>query len=585
MGWDETLFGFILKTFSSRRPNARDSARARLETEESVLRILAGALSGEALKISAAEDVGGYDGSHLFLPSEIDLFELAEDNRKAYLYRVAATVMARKMGLTLPNPNIGRAQERRLSLEAIPALRLRIAEDLPRAGELLLELGRALAPKFAGSETAALADPDVQLLLFGRLMPSSAPGESSMPSSDVFSPESLSSGTEKKGKPRERAEVVLLGEEKDDENPLVHVFEKVLTADEYGAGKKNLDGSDELEDHEEALQELNLRHVIRSREKTRSIYKSDVMVDGGAPDLEDGAPMTAARFRYDEWDHSKRSYRRDWCTVSASTAPSAPQRAADLPHPQPAAVKKLRSELEKIMNERRWRGRQLDGPEPDLDSLVTAAADRRSGVTPSNRVYLSRRRAHRDFAATILIDMSLSTDSWVDNRHVIQIARESVLALSDVFDGIAENVSVAAFSSNTRRDCRYLTLKTFDESWTKLRARIPALTPTGYTRIGPAIRHATAELNRTDAKKKLLLLISDGKPTDYDRYEGTYGIEDVRQAIKEAQGRGLRVRSLAIDAEAKNYLPRIFGPGGYQILSHPGLLATALSKIFAQCLA
>lgn len=616
--------------------------RVLLEEVAPTLHLLAGALTGEALKISPAEGAGGYGASQLFLPTEIGLFKNREANRKAYLFRLLYSLTARRLILTLPPGELTESHARALSALAIPRVLATLKTEFPRALEILRDLGPELvlspeeteaasrdpgvlylqlasgwtapanadpnslevvwnllqatklklelaapeAPYFNDGKSAASRVVDRITFLFGRLSLPTAEQNSASKASEIFSPESLSSGTEKKGKPRERAEVVQLGDKKEDESPLVHVFEKVLTADEYNSGKKNLDGSDELEDHQEALEELNLRHVIRSRERTRSVYKSDVMVDGGAPDLESDEETPPKAFVYDEWDHSKGTYRRDWCTVSKATARSDSEATNALPPSgtRPDAVKKLRAELEKMMNERRWRNRQMDGPEPDLDALVERAADLKGRRTPSNRVYLSRRRTHRDLAATVLVDMSLSTDSWVDNKHVIQVARESVLLLAEVLEGIVDNVSVAAFSSNTRRDCKFLELKGFDESWSKLRTRLPALTPTGYTRIGPAIRHATAELARTGAKKKLLLLISDGKPTDYDRYEGTYGIEDVRQAIKEAYQAGLRIRSLAIDAEAKYYLPRMFGAGGYQILPHPGLLGAALSKIFAQCL-
>lgn len=583
MSWDEKLFRFFLKKFQRRDADHDAANHVRLEEVAPTLHLLAGALTGEALKISPAEEAGGYGASQIFLPTEIGLFNSREANRKAYLFRLLYTLTTRSLDLTLPAGEISEPQSLALSALVRPQVLEKLNVEFPHAIEILRDLRDDLA---ASPEGEAAFSPEADDLLFGRLKPRAAELNSTAKATESFSPESLSSGTEKKGKPRERAEVVEMGEKKDDESPLVHVFEKVLTADEYNSGKKNLDGSDELEEHAEALEELNLRHVIRSRERTRSVYKSDVMVDGGAPDLDSDEEAPPESFFYDEWDHSKGSYRRDWCTVSKSTARSDSEAASALPPSsiRPATAKMLRAQLEKMMNERRWRNRQMDGPEPDLDALVERAADLKSQRTPSNRVYLSRRRTHRDLAATVLVDMSLSTDSWVENRHVIQVARESILLLAEILEGIVDQVSVAAFSSNTRRDCRFLELKGFDESWSKLRTRLPALTPTGYTRIGPAIRHATAELSRTGAKKKLLLLISDGKPTDYDRYEGTYGIEDVRQAIKEAQQTGLRIHSLAIDAEAKFYLPRMFGAGGYQILPHPGLLGPALSKIFAQCL-
>src|SRR5690606_9998445 len=102
-----------------------------------------------------------------------------------------------------------------------------------------------------------------------------------------------------------------------EDNPLVHVFEKVQTAEDYKGGLKNLDGQDELEDHADALEELDLRHVIRSRDRAHSIYKSDAFVDSNAPDLvddeEEGRNLDV--YFYDEWDHKVRRYKKDWCKV------------------------------------------------------------------------------------------------------------------------------------------------------------------------------------------------------------------------------------------------------------------------------
>ena len=120
-----------------------------------------------------------------------------------------------------------------------------------------------------------------------------------------------------------------------------------------------------------------------------------------------------------------------------------------------------------------------------------------------------------------------------------------------------------------RRDCRFVLLKSFDEPWPRCKAALASLEPTGYTRIGPALRHGVALLERQHAAQKLLLLISDGKPTDYDRYEGRYGIADVRQAMREAHQARIHTYALAVDVQAKHYLPQMFGSGNFQILPHP----------------
>jgi nitric oxide reductase NorD protein len=84
--------------------------------------------------------------------------------------------------------------------------------------------------------------------------------------------------------------------------------------------------------------------------------------------------------------------------------------------------------------------------------------------------------------------------------------------------------------------------------------------------LGAPIRHLTAHLTHQRARLRLLFLLSDGKPNDEDEYEGTYGIEDTRQAVAEAQLQGIHLFCLAIDRQGSIYLPQMFGPHGYRIL-------------------
>jgi len=113
-------------------------------------------------------------------------------------------------------------------------------------------------------------------------------------------------------------------------------------------------------------------------------------------------------------------------------------------------------------------------------------------------------------------------------------------------------------------------------------ATLASVEPTGYTRIGPAIRHGIHLLQQQKATQRLLLLISDGKPTDYDRYEGRYGIADVRQAIREAGQVRIHTYALAVDVQAKLYLPEMFGAGHYQILPHPSYLVHSLAQLYTR---
>ena len=106
--------------------------------------------------------------------------------------------------------------------------------------------------------------------------------------------------------------------------------------------------------------------------------------------------------------------------------------------------------------------------------------------------------------------------------------------------------------------------------------RIAALEPERYTRVGAALRHATAQLMQVRAAHRLLLLLSDGKPNDIDAYEGRYGVEDARQAVGEARMQGIFPFCLTVDRQAASYLPAIFGAGRYGLLSHPERLPPLL---------
>ena len=123
-------------------------------------------------------------------------------------------------------------------------------------------------------------------------------------------------------------------------------------------------------------------------------------------------------------------------------------------------------------------------------------------------------------------------------------------------------------------------IKDFDQSWNQSKGKIGAVSPEAYTRIGAAIRHSNAILKDRPSKNKWLILISDGKPNDYDRYEGKYGINDIKQALRESKQNNINTYALAIEANAKYYLPQMFGQNHYQILTNAIELLNSLIKLY-----
>ena len=186
----------------------------------------------------------------------------------------------------------------------------------------------------------------------------------------------------------------------------------------------------------------------------------------------------------------------------------------------------------------------------------------------------------------ILLDISRSTESAVTGRAVIEIEREALAALAWGIEAAGDSVAVHAFSSLRRNRVFVQRCKDFSEPMgPAVEARIAGLRPGFYTRLGAAVRHVSAGLARAGHARRLLLVITDGKPNDLDHYEGRHGIEDSRMAIREARRAGHAVYGIAVDAEGKAWFPRIFGRGGYAVIAHPDRLTRALPEIYRHLVA
>ena len=217
---------------------------------------------------------------------------------------------------------------------------------------------------------------------------------------------------------------------------------------------------------------------------------------------------------------------------------------------------------------------------------MAALADWRAHRPGNDRLYIDARPAQRDLAIALLVDVSASTDSWVAGTlRIIDVEKQSLVVLLEALDALGDRHAALAFSGEGPRDVRVTTVKDFDEPvGLEVRRRVAALEPDGYTRAGAAIRHASALLARQAARHRLLLVLSDGKPNDVDRYQGRYGLEDTRQAVAEARLSGLVPFCLTVDREAPAYMPAVFGPRGYALLRRQELLPGVLVEVVRRLL-
>ena len=249
-------------------------------------------------------------------------------------------------------------------------------------------------------------------------------------------------------------------------------------------------------------------------------------------------------------------------------------------------IEQVRRRFERLRPRRVRLSRQPDGPDIDLGALVTAYADQRAGGAADDRLYESIRPARRDLAVSLLVDVSGSTDSWVTGeRRIVDVEKEALLLVCEALDALGDRYNVLAFSGEGPEAVAVSTVKGFSEpNGTPVRRRIAALEPYRYTRLGAALRHATALLCREAASHRLLLVLSDGKPNDVDLYEGRYGIEDSRQALVEARLQAVQSFCITVDRHAPAYLPRIFGPGAYSVLSRAERLPQVLVEVVRRLL-
>jgi nitric oxide reductase NorD protein len=560
-GVDKALRWFSRDPAERRREKAAvalDDPRERLQT-------MARALSGMPLLVRPTSALPGTDGRHLLLPQQAAWFEDEVDNRRGLLLLTVILAEVARLGIhggsdrLPPSDPAAWADGVLLSYPGLHAERLRHLEVEAARRAHDSEAVPALAFRFLERH-------------HGLLAPGDATGET---------PEAID-GSEAEAPIQESVTRTTVDKEDQEANTLMHNFEKVETLDEYKGIARDFDGEDQLEDQLEAMQELNLTEVIRVDETVHSVYRAELLMIDGIGDM---AAEATGGIPYDEWDSKKRAYRKDWCRVFPSKADArdpdwAPQRLPELSE----TIRHLKKRLEKVISTTEQVRRQPDGPEVDLDAAIRNRVRLHLKEPPLTNLYLDRKRRCRDLAVLVLVDLSLSTDAHVEGKRVLDVAMDSMLVMAEVFAHYGDQVEVAGFYSHTRNQVHYQTLKRFDEPWAPLKAAIGALEPRGYTRIGPALRHATAQLLKAKAKHRVLLVLSDGKPSDFDRYEGRYGIGDIRQAIREAESRGVHVHALAIDKQARDYLPQMLGSQRFAIVRHPGDLPEALGTFFMKLL-
>jgi len=363
------------------------------------------------------------------------------------------------------------------------------------------------------------------------------------------------------------------------DSPFLLMFraESLLSWGEYVRVNRAFD-EDPDPDAGDAAKDMDRLSLTRDGQTSVSRVKFDLDLPSAA---EDDSPVGPG-IPLPEWDYRKSLLLPDHCRLQPLIARDA--EPAELPEHLKKTAHRLRQQFAALAPARRWLKAQPDGPELDIDNCVRNIADRASGQTPDQGAYLAQARCERDLACLLLADLSLSTDAWVSDTHrIVDVIRESLLLFSEAMSATGDRFGLYGFSSLKRQNVRFHLVKDFSARYdATARGRILALKPGYYTRMGAALRQASVILAEQPASRRLLLLISDGKPNDLDLYDSRYGIEDTRMAIHEARRLGLQPFCVTIDREAGAYLPYIFGPGGFTVIRKPEELPARLPLLYAQ---
>lgn len=358
---------------------------------------------------------------------------------------------------------------------------------------------------------------------------------------------------------------------------ILHKFEAILSWTEMLNINRRVedDDPDSAKKAAEDANEMGLGQVTKA-----PATKLKLHLDLAPEDVE--RERLSVELAFPEWDARAGQYLVDHVQVLLSMAEASEETPAFRKDPRAyRRIRHVRRQFEALRPARVPLSAQPDGDEWDMDAAVRAKVDFSINGTWDEMIWRQTRTVARDLAVSLLLDISRSTESAVTGRAIIDIEKEALCAFAWGLEGCGDAFAIHAFSSLKRDRVFVQQCKDFDEPMSELiEKRIAGLQPRFYTRLGAAIRFTSSILAKNSKKKRLLLVITDGKPNDLDHYEGRHGIEDTAMAIREARRMGHKVFGITVDRQSQSWFPRLFGRGAFHVTPHPDKLTEALSKIY-----
>jgi len=590
---------------------ARKNMGLALDEVERILDTFVAGLSGRRLKLESAERVYT-DTETLFLPALLNLFETREENFclfKAMAVHLWAQTRYGTWRMSLSQaiqhfPLPDKACRLFHTLERI-RLDACIARELPGLHRdinlILKKLGETRIPPLWQPIAQQLAHPSATVQVSYDLLPKIYSTHS--PHALCYQGELVPDSVEeimalRLAREKEAFRIALVQLNKNKPTPLTEVNDEKAESqiqinkipdDSLPDGFKfelNLDGQPMVPpDNVKSLMDSIIQDVGLIPEEYLVAageggyhFSDDKQAEREPENVWKGVYHEEGAFLYNEWDCHRKHYHKNWCVL----------REMDV-HPQPESfvvktlqrhkglVKNLRRTFEALRGEDKLLKAQPNGEEIDFDALVKAYADAKQGFEMTNRLFTKMHKNERNIAVMFMVDMSGSTKGWINDAE-----REALVLLCEALETLGDRYAIYGFSGMTRKRCEVYRVKRFNEPYSNLvQQRISGIKPQDYTRMGVAIRHLSELLNEVDARIKLLITLSDGRPDDYgDNYRGTYGIEDTRQALIEAKRNNIHPFCITLDTEAKDYLPHMYGAVNYIVIDEVRKLPLKVSDIY-----
>ena len=304
--------------------------------------------------------------------------------------------------------------------------------------------------------------------------------------------------------------------------------------------------------------------------------------------ISEDKPRAAGKdtYSYAEWDYRSQAETASWVTVREKKPRPG---ELDIVDRIVAQNSHLISRMEKILHAIRYSGlrriRKLEeGDEIDINAAIRALIDLRSGVQPDTRIMMRSLRRNRDISVLVLLDLSNSTNQRIAGQEqtVLELTRQICVLFADVIEDVGDPFAIHGFCSKSRHNVEYFRFKDFGQPYDdEPKSRIAGMTGQRSTRMGAAIRHAVYHLNEQESGKKLLMLITDGAPSDIDVRGTKYLMYDAKMAVSEAARSGIHTHCITLDPKADEYVSQIFGARGYMVVDHVRYLPEKMLMIYA----